>query len=90
MPQYVIERDMPGAGNLGPDDLKGASQKSCSVVDTIPGLEWVQSFVTDDRIYCIYNAKNEDQIRMHADRSGFPANHIAEVKNVISPKTAEG
>ncbi|MCM8558265.1 DUF4242 domain-containing protein [Sphingomicrobium sediminis] len=89
MPQFVIEREMPGAGNLGPDDLKGASQKSCSVVDRIDGLEWVHSYVTGDKIYCIYNADDAAQIRDHAEQSGFPANSIAEVRNVISPATAE-
>ena len=72
MPQYVIEREMPGVG-LWPDDLKGASQTSCSVLRELgPEIQWVQSYVTDDKIYCIYRAPNEDIIREHAQRGGFP------------------
>lgn len=90
MPQYVIEREMPGAGGLGQDELKGASQTSCSVLrDLGPEVQWVHSYVTDDKIYCIYRAPSEDLIRDHAERSGFPANKISEVKNVIDPTTAE-
>jgi hypothetical protein len=90
MPQYVIERDMPGVGALGADELKGASQTSCSVLrDLGPEIQWVQSYVTDDKIYCIYRAPNEDMIREHAERGGFPANSIAQVRSVIDPTTAE-
>lgn len=90
MPQYVIERDMPGVGTLGADELKGASQTSCSVLrDLGPEIQWVQSYVTDDKIYCIYRAPNEEMIREHAERGGFPANSIAQVRSVIDPTTAE-
>ncbi|MEE1877450.1 DUF4242 domain-containing protein [Altererythrobacter litoralis] len=90
MPQFVIERDMPGAGSLSPDDLKGASQQSCSVLrDMGPGIQWVHSYVTDDKIYCIYRADNADQIRQHAVTAGFPANSVSEVRTIIDPTTAE-
>jgi hypothetical protein len=90
MPQYVIERDMPGVGKLGPADLKNASQTSCDVLrDLGPSIQWVHSYVTDNRIYCIYRAPNEDIIREHAERGGFPANKISEATNVIDPTTAE-
>ena len=90
MPQYVIERDMPGVGSLGPADLKAASQTSCAVLHEMgPGIQWVQSYVTDDKIYCIYRAPNEDMIREHADKGGFPANRISEVHAMIDPTTAE-
>ena len=90
MPQFVIERDMPGVGQLGPDDLKGASQKSCLVLrDLGPEVQWVHSYVTDDKIYCIYRAPNADMIRQHAQTAGFPANSVSEVRNVIDPTTAE-
>jgi hypothetical protein len=90
MPQFVIERDMPGVGNLGPDDLKGASQGSCSVLRQLgPEIQWVHSYVTDDKIYCIYRAPSEDLIRQHAETAGFPANSIAKVRATIDPTTAE-
>lgn len=90
MPQYVIERDMPGVGQLSHDDLKGASQTSCGVLrDLGPEIQWVHSYVTDNKIYCIYRAPNEDMIREHAQRGGFPANSIAEVRAMIDPTTAE-
>ena len=90
MPQYVIEREIPGAGDLGQDDLKGISQKSCGVLkDMGTGIEWVHSYVTGDKVYCVCNADNEDLIKQHASTGGFPANKISEVTNVISPKTAE-
>lgn len=90
MPQFVIERDMPGVGELGQEDLKGASQKSCSVLrDLGPEIQWVHSYVTDDKIYCIYRAPSEDLIRQHAEIAGFPANSICEVRATISPTTAE-
>ena len=90
MPEYVIEREMPGVGKLGPADLKAASQTSCSVLREL-GLEiqWVQSYVTGDKIYCIYRAPNEEMIKDHAQRAGFPANRISEVSAVIDPTTAE-
>ena len=90
MPEYVIEREMPGAGQLSADDLKMASQTSCSVLrDLGPQIQWVQSYVTDNKIYCIYRAPNEDIIREHAQRGGFPANKISRVRSTIDPTTAE-
>jgi hypothetical protein len=90
MPQYVIERDMPGVGKLGVPDLKNASQTSCNVLrDLGPTIQWVHSYVTDDKIYCVYRAPNEEIIREHAQRGGFPANKISEVRSVIVPTTAE-
>lgn len=90
MPQFVIEREMPGVGSLGPSDLKGASQTSCSVLrDMGPDIQWVHSYVTDDKIYCIYRAANAELIREHAERGGFPANSISEVRTMIDPTTAE-
>ena len=90
MPQFVIEREMPGVGGLGQDELQGASQKSCSVLrDLGPEIQWVHSYVTDDKIYCIYRAPSEDLIREHAQSAGFPANKISLVRNVIDPTTAE-
>lgn len=90
MPQYVIEREIPGAGDLSGDDLQGISKKSCSILkDMGTGIEWVHSYVTGDKVYCVYNADNEELIKQHAETGGFPANSIAEVKNIISPKTAD-
>ena len=90
MPQYVIERDMPGVGGLGPAELKGASQTSCSVLRELgPQIQWVHSYVTDNKIYCIYRATDEDIIREHAQRGGFPANKISLVRTTIDPTTAE-
>lgn len=90
MPEYVIEREMPGVGGLSRDDLKAASQTSCGVLrDLGPDIQWVHSYVTDDKIYCIYRAPNEAMIREHAQRGGFPANRISEVKAMIDPTTAE-
>lgn len=90
MPKYVIERDIPGAGALTPDQLKSISQKSCAVLNGLgPTIQWVESFVTPDKIYCVYVAPNEQMVREHARQGGFPANRISEVKTVISPTTAE-
>lgn len=90
MPQFVIEREMPGVGGLGSDGLKEASQKSCSVLrDLGPEVQWLQSCVTDDKIYCNYRTPSEDLIRQHADTAGFPANSISEVRTTIDPTTAE-
>nr|WP_314445942.1 DUF4242 domain-containing protein [uncultured Sphingomonas sp.] len=90
MPQFVIERDMPGAGQLDAADLRGASQHSCSVIKELgPDIQWVQSYVTDDKIYCVYRAPDEKLIRDHAEKSGFPANRISQVRNIIDPTTAE-
>jgi hypothetical protein len=90
MPQYVIEREVPGVGKLSPPELKALSQKSCGVIRNIgPQIEWVHSYVTGDKIYCVYNAPNEQMIREHAKQGGFPANRISEVRGMISPETAE-
>lgn len=89
MPEYVIEREIPGAGDLTADDLKGISQKSCSVLDGMgSSIEWLHSYVTGDKVYCVYRADNEDLIRQHAKEGGFPANSIAEIHTTISPATA--
>src|SRR5579862_2087519 len=90
MPKYVIERELPGAGKLTPQQLQAISQKSCGVLRNLgPEIQWVHSYVTADKIYCIYNAPNEQLIRDHASQGGFPANRISEVKSVIDPTTAE-
>jgi hypothetical protein len=90
MPKYVIERDMPGVGKLSPADLKAASQKSCSVLNKMgPQVQWVHSYVTDDKIYCIYVAPNEAAVRDHAKQGGFPANKVSAVRTMIEPVTAE-
>ncbi len=91
MPKYVIEREIPGAGKLSPEELKGISQKSCSVLRNLgPKIQWVQSYVTDDKIYCVYIAPDEQTVRDHAQQGGFPANRISEVRSIIDPTTAEG
>lgn len=91
MPKYVIEREIPGAGKLSPEQLQSISQKSCDVLRNLgPQIQWVQSYVTDDKIYCVYIAPNEEMVREHAQQGGFPANRISEVKEVIDPTTAEG
>ncbi len=90
MPKFVIERDIAGAGNLSQDELTGISQKSCGVLKNLgPQIQWVESFVTDDKIYCVYIAPNEQMIRQHAEQGGFPANRVSEVRSVINPTTAE-
>lgn len=90
MPKYVIEREIPGAGNLTAEQLKGISQTSCGVLSKLgPEIQWVESFVTGDKIYCVYIAPNEQLIKEHANQGGFPANSISEVKNIINPVTAE-
>ena len=90
MPKYVIEREIPGAGNLSPEELQAVSQKSCSVLQNLgPQINWVESYVTADKIYCIYIAPSEDMIRAHAQQGGFPANRISEIKTIIDPTTAE-
>ena len=91
MPKYVIEREFPGAGKLSEQELQGVSEKSCSVLSEMgPEIQWVESYVTDDKIYCVYIATNEEMIREHAQKGGFPANRVSEVKSVIDPITAEG
>ena len=90
MPKFVIEREIPGAGKLSPQELRAISQKSCSVLDQLgPKIQWVQSFVTGDKIYCVYIAPDEEMVREHARQGGFPANAVSEVKTVIDPTTAE-
>ncbi len=90
MKTYLIERDIPGAGKLTPEQLKAISQKSCGVLKEMgPQIEWIQSYVTGDKIFCVYKAKNEDLIREHAKKGGFPANKITEVSSGISPATAQ-
>jgi hypothetical protein len=90
MPKYIIERNIPGAGKLTPAELNAISQKSCSVLQQMgPRIQWVQSYVTGDKVYCVYIAPNEDMVREHAKAGGFPANSIAEVKTMIDPTTSE-
>jgi len=90
MPKFVIEREIPGAGKLTAADLQAISQKSCSVLNTLgPKIQWVQSFVTDDKVYCVYIAPNADIVREHAKQGGFPANRISQVRAVIDPTTSE-
>ena len=89
MKTYVIEREIPGAGSFTADQLKSISQTSCGVLKQMDDIQWVHSYVTGNKIYCVYKAKNEELIREHAKRGGFPANKISEVANVISPATAE-
>ena len=90
MPKYVIERELPGAGQLSPQQLQAVSQTSCGVLRKLgPEIQWVQSYVTGDKIYCIYIAPNEALIREHASQGGFPANRISEITTVIDPTTAE-
>jgi len=90
MPKYVIEREIPGAGSIPPEDLKAISQKSCGVLAGLgPQVQWVQSYVTDDKIYCIYIAPNKEMVLEHAKQGGFPANSVSEVRTMIDPTTAE-
>lgn len=89
MPRYVIERNIPGAGKLSGADLRGISAKSCAVLNQLgPTIQWVQSYVTDDKVYCVYLAPSEALIREHAQLGGFPANRISEVREMIDPTTA--
>jgi uncharacterized protein DUF4242 len=91
MPKYVIEREIPKAGKLTQQELQAISQKSCSVLQKLgPQVQWVESYVTDDKVYCIYIAPNEEMVREHAQQGGFPANRISTVRSIISPTTAEG
>ena len=90
MPKYLIEREIPGASKLSSSDLKGISRKSCDVLQDLgPKIQWVQSYVAGDKIYCIYNAPSEELIKEHAKTGGFPANKITEVSAIIDPTTAE-
>lgn len=89
MPEYVIERELPGAGKLSPAELRGISQKSCAVLDGLgPSIQWQRSYVVDDKIYCVYTAPNAEMIREHARLGGFPANRISEIRAHIGPATA--
>lgn len=91
MPKFVIEREIPGAGNLSPQELQAISQTSCGVLQQMgPSIQWLQSYVTGDKIYCVYIAPNEETIRQHAQQGGFPANRVSEIKSIIDPTTAEG
>lgn len=90
MPKFLIEREIPGAGKLSPADLHSISQKSCSVIRALPGVQWIESYVTDDKIYCVYIAPNEQAVRDHATQGGFPANRISAIRRMIDPTTAEG
>jgi hypothetical protein len=90
MPKYVIEREIPGAGDMTAGDLQGASKKSCSVLQNLgTDIQWVHSYVTADKIYCVYIAPSEQLIKQHAEESGFPANTISEIKAIIDPTTSE-
>ena len=90
MPQFVIERNIPGAGKLTPAELQAISATSCGVLRELgPSIQWVHSYVTDDKIYCVYNAPGEALVREHARRGGFPADAVAQVRGVINPVTAE-
>ncbi len=90
MPKYLIEREISGASKLSPEELRGISQKSCGVLRNMgPQIQWVQSYVTDDKIYCVYIAPNEDAIREHASRGGFPANRVSRISSIIDPTTAD-
>ena len=90
MPKFVIEREIPGAGKLSPQELQAISQKSCSVLRELgPQIQWLHSYVTDNKIYCIYIAPDEKTVREHASRGGFPANSVSQVRTVIDPTTSE-
>lgn len=90
MPKFLIERELPGAGKLTPEQLTGVAQKSCSVLRNLgPQIQWVESYVTGDKIYCVYISPNEELIRKHAEEGGFPANRISQVVRMIDPTTSE-
>jgi Protein of unknown function (DUF4242) len=90
MPKYIIEREIPGAGKLTSEELQGISQKSCGVLKKLgPQIQWLESYVTDDKVYCVYIAPDEATVREHARQGGFPANRVSEVKGIIDPTTAE-
>ena len=89
MPKFVIEREIPGAGALSADQLQGISQKSCGVLKGMPGVQWLQSYVTDDKIYCVYIAPDEAAVREHARQGGFPANSVSRIRTIIDPTTSE-
>jgi hypothetical protein len=90
MPRYVIERDFPGAGKLSRDELKDISSKSCEVLKELgPEVQWIESYVADDKVYCVYYARDEELVREHSRRGGFPVTRVSRVKSVIDPATAE-
>ncbi|MDD1618749.1 MAG: DUF4242 domain-containing protein [Methylococcaceae bacterium] len=90
MPKYIIEREIPGAGSLTAQDLQGISQKSCGILNDMgPKIQWIESYVTDDKIYCVYIAPDEATVKAHAEQGGFPANRISQIKTMIDPTTAE-
>ncbi|MGZ8162398.1 MAG: DUF4242 domain-containing protein [Methylobacter sp.] len=90
MPKYIIEREIPGAGSLTAQDLQGISEKSCGVLHAMgPQIQWLESYVTDDKVYCVYIAPDEATVKEHAERGGFPANRVSEIKTIIDPTTAE-
>jgi len=90
MPKYVIEREIPNAGSLTQEQVLAISQKSCSVLKNLgPQIQWLESYLTDDKIYCVYIAPNEAMVREHAKQGGFPANRVSEVKRIIDPTSAE-
>ena len=90
MPKFLIEREIPGAGDLKPEELQAISQKSCGVLQEMgPQIQWVESYVTGDKVYCVYIAPDEAAVREHATRGGFPANRVSEIKGMIDPTTAE-
>jgi len=90
LPKFVIEREIPAAGKLPPDQLKAISQKSCAVLRELgPQIQWIESFVTDDKLYCVYIAPDEATVRQHAEKGGFPANRISRVRSIIDPTTSE-
>jgi hypothetical protein len=90
MPKFIIEREMPGAGSLGPDQIKGAAQHSNQALAKLHGVQWLESYVTDDKVFCVYIAPNEASIREHARLTGFPANAIREIRTMIDPTAGEG
>lgn len=90
MPKYLIEREIPNAGSLSLQDLQGISQKSCNVLNEMgPKIQWLESYITDNKVYCIYIAPDESTVKEHAEKGGFPANRISLIKNIIDPTTAE-
>lgn len=89
MPKFVIEREIAGAGKLTPEQLQGISRKSCGVLEGMPKVQWLHSYVTDDRIYCVYIAPDEAAVREHAARGGFPANRVSRIRTTIDPTTSE-
>jgi len=91
VPKFLIERELKGAGSLSPEELQAVSQKSCGVLRELgPQIQWVESYVTEDKIYCVYIAPDEDLIRRHAEQGGFPADRVSEIRRMIDPTTAEG